>query len=122
MRQPVQPLIENPPLMAWIYLFIAGLFEIGWPVGLKLSQTPGRLLVGVILAVGCIAASGGFLWLAQRQIPIGTAYAVWTGIGAAGTFVVGIAVYGDAASAGRLVSVGLIIAGIIGLKLAHGSG
>ena len=122
MRQPVQPLIENPPLMAWIYLFIAGLFEIGWPVGLKLSQTPGRLLVGVILAVGCMAASGGFLWLAQRQIPIGTAYAVWTGIGAAGTFVVGIAVYGDAASAGRLVSVGLIIAGIIGLKLAHGPG
>ena len=122
MRQPVQPLIENPPLMAWIYLFIAGLFEIGWPVGLKLSQTPGRLLVGVILAVGCMAASGGFLWLAQRQITIGTAYAVWTGIGAAGTFVVGIAVYGDAASAGRLVSVGLIIAGIIGLKLAHGAG
>ena len=108
--------------MAWIYLFIAGLFEIGWPVGLKLSQTPGRLLVGVILAVGCMAASGGFLWLAQRQIPIGTAYAVWTGIGAAGTFVVGIAVYGDAASAGRLVSVGLIIAGIIGLKRAHGAG
>jgi quaternary ammonium compound-resistance protein SugE len=108
--------------MAWVYLIVAGLFEIGWPVGLKLSQTPGRLIVGVIVAVVCMAASGAFLWLAQRTIPIGTAYAVWTGIGAAGTFAVGIAFYGDSASALRLVSVGLIIAGIIGLKLAHGSG
>ena len=108
--------------MAWLYLIVAGLFEIGWPVGLKLSQTPGRLVLGVLIAVVGMAASGAFLWLAQRSIPIGTAYAVWTGIGAAGTFVVGIAFYGDAASAGRLVSVGLIIAGIIGLKLAHGSG
>ena len=108
--------------MAWVYLIVAGLFEIGWPVGLKLSQTPGRLIVGVIIAVVCMAASGAFLWLAQRTIPIGTAYAVWTGIGAAGTFAVGIAFYGDSASALRLVSVGLIIAGIIGLKLAQGPG
>lgn len=108
--------------MAWIDLIVAGLFEIGWPVGLKLSQTPGRLRVGVVIAIACMAASGGFLWRAQRQIPIGTAYAVWTGMGAAGTFVVGIAFYGDAASAGRLVSVGLIIAGIVGLKRAHGAG
>ena len=108
--------------MAWIYLIIAGLFEIGWPVGLKLSQTPGRFVLGVIIAVVCMAASGAFLWLAQRSIPIGTAYAVWTGIGAAGTFAVGIAFYGDSAGALRLISVGLIIAGIVGLKLAHGSG
>jgi quaternary ammonium compound-resistance protein SugE len=108
--------------MAWVYLIVAGLFEIGWPVGLKLSQTPGRLIVGVIVAVVCMAASGAFLWLAQRSIPIGTAYALWTGIGAAGTFIVGILFYGDSASALRLVSVGLIIAGIIGLKLAHGPG
>jgi quaternary ammonium compound-resistance protein SugE len=108
--------------MAWVYLIIAGLFEIGWPVGLKLSQTPGRLIMGVIIAVVCMAASGAFLWLAQRSIPIGTAYAVWTGIGAAGTFIVGILFYGDSTSALRLVSVGLIIAGIIGLKLAHSSG
>jgi quaternary ammonium compound-resistance protein SugE len=108
--------------MAWVYLIVAGLFEIGWPVGLKLSQTPGRLIVGVIVAVVCMAASGAFLWLAQKTIPIGTAYAVWTGIGAAGTFIVGILFYGDSAGALRLVSVGLIIAGIIGLKLAHGSG
>jgi len=108
--------------MAWLYLIVAGLFEIGWPVGLKLSQTPGRLIVGVIVAVACMTASGAFLWLAQRDIPIGTAYAVWTGIGAVGTFMVGIAFYGDSASAWRLVSVGLIVAGIIGLKLAHDPG
>ena len=108
--------------MAWLYLITAGLFEIGWPVGLKLSQTPGRLVFGLIIAIICMTASGGLLWLAQRDIPIGTAYAVWTGIGAAGTFIVGILFYGDSASAMRLVSVGLIIAGIIGLKLAHGSG
>ena len=96
--------------------------EIGWPVGLKLSQTPGRLMLGVTIAVVGMAASGALLWLAQRDIPIGTAYAVWTGIGAAGTFAVGILFYGDSASAGRLVSVGLIIASIVGLKLAHGAG
>jgi quaternary ammonium compound-resistance protein SugE len=108
--------------VAWLYLILAGLFEIGWPVGLKLSQTPGRLVVGVIIAIVCMAASGALLWLAQRTIPIGTAYAVWTGIGAAGTFMVGILFYGDSASAARLVSVGLIIAGIVGLKWAHGPG
>jgi quaternary ammonium compound-resistance protein SugE len=108
--------------MAWLYLLVAGLCEIAWPVGLKLSQTPGRLALGVIIAAVGMTASGALLWLAQRDIPIGTAYAVWTGIGAAGTFAVGIAFYGDSASAWRLVSVGLIVAGIIGLKLAHGSG
>ena len=108
--------------MAWFYPINAGLFEIGWPVGLKLSQTPGRLIVRVSVAVACMAASGAPLWLAQRDIPIGTAYAVWTGIGAAGTFLVGVLFYGDPASALRLVSVGLIVAGIVGLKLAHGSG
>ena len=107
--------------MAWFYLIIAGLFEIGWPVGLKLSQTPGRWILGVIIAVACMTASGAFLWLAQRTLPIGTAYAVWTGIGAIGTFVVGILYYGDSANAWRMVSVGLIVAGIIGLKLTHGA-
>ena len=100
--------------MAWLYLMAAGLFEIGWPVGLKLSQIPGRLIMGVIIAV--------VFWLAQKTIPIGTAYAVWTGMGAAGTFIVGILFYGDSAGALRRVSVGLIIAGIVGLKLAHGPG
>ena len=79
-------------------------------------------MVGVIIAVGCRAASGALLWRTQKTIPIGTAYAVWTGMGAAGTFIVGTLFYGDSAGALRRVSVGLIIAGIIGLKLAHGSG
>ena len=108
--------------MAWIYLITAGLFEIGWPVGLKLSQAPGRFLPGLAIAAICMGASGGFLWLAQKTIPIGTAYAVWTGIGAAGTFAVGILFYGDSASTLRLLSAALIVAGIIGLKLAHGAG
>jgi len=108
--------------MAWFYLIVAGLFEIAWPVGLKLSQTPGRLMLGVIVAAVGMTASGALLWLAQRDIPIGTAYAVWTGIGAAGSFGVGVLFYGDSTSVLRLVSVGLIVAGIVGLKLAHGSG
>lgn len=107
--------------MAWFYLIIAGLFEIGWPVGLKLSQRPGWMALGVMIAVVCMTVSGAFLWMAQRAIPIGTAYAVWTGIGAVGTFGVGIAFFGDSATALRLVSAGLIVAGIIGLKLAHGT-
>ena len=106
--------------MSWLYLVLAGLFEIGWPLGLKLSQTPDRLGPGLALAVVSMAVSGGLLWLAQKEIPIGTAYAVWTGIGAAGTFLVGVLYFGDSSSALRLASVGLILAGVVGLKLAHG--
>ena len=108
--------------MAWLYPIAAGLFEIGWPVGPKLSQAPGRLVPGAIVAVACMAASVALLWLAQKTIPIGTARAVWTGIGAAGTFLVGVLFYGDPAGALRPVSVGPIVAGIVGLKRAHGSG
>lgn len=106
--------------MSWIYLVVAGLFEIGWPLGLKLSQTPGRLGSGLALAVASMAVSGGLLWLAQKEIPIGTAYAVWTGIGASGTFLVGLLFFGDSSSVLRLASAGLIVAGVVGLKLAHG--
>ncbi|OLN26093.1 Quaternary ammonium compound-resistance protein SugE [Desulfovibrio sp. DV] len=105
--------------MAWIFLVVAGLFEIGWPVGLKLAQTPGRGLIGSVLAVVCMAASGVLLYLAQRDIPMGTAYAVWTGIGAAGAFVVGLTLYGDPASLPRILGVGLIVAGVVTLKLTH---
>lgn len=108
--------------MPWIYLLVAGLLEIGWPVGLKMSQRPGWMAWGIVIAVVCMAASGAFLWMAQRVIPIGTAYAIWTGIGAVGTFAVGIAFYGDSAAAMRLVSAGLIVAGIVGLKLTHTTG
>jgi len=105
--------------MSWLYLLGAGLFEIGWPVGLKLSQVPGQRALGLCIAIACMAFSGALLWLAQREITIGTAYAVWTGIGAAGTFLVGIAFYGDPASLGRYLGVILIIAGVATLKLAH---
>lgn len=105
--------------MSWLYLVCAGLFEIGWPVGLKLSQVPGQRALGLCIAIACMAFSGALLWLAQREITIGTAYAVWTGIGAAGTFLVGIAFYGDPASLGRYLGVMLIIAGVATLKLAH---
>ncbi len=103
--------------MSWIYLVLAGLLEIGWPVGLKMAQSPTSRISGILVAVSFMAASGFLLWLAQRQIPIGTAYAVWTGIGAAGTFLVGVMFYGDATSLVRFLGVGLIIAGVITLKL-----
>lgn len=105
--------------MAWIYLLFAGLFEIAWPVGLKMSQIPGKVLPGVALAAGGILTSGWLLWLAQKSIPIGTAYAVWTGIGAAGTFFTGILIYGETLSMGRVMAVSLIIGGVILLKLSH---
>ena len=105
--------------MAWIYLLLAGLFEIGWPVGLKMAQEVETRTTGILIAIGFMALSGLFLWMAQKQIPIGTSYAVWTGIGAAGTFFVGIYFYGDAGSLGRYLGIALIIAGVATLKLAH---
>jgi quaternary ammonium compound-resistance protein SugE len=105
--------------MSWIYLVFAGLFEIGWPVGLKMAQEPATRWAGIAVAVLFMFVSGVLLWLAQRQIPMGTAYAVWTGIGAAGTFLVGVLVYGDASSIPRYLGVALIIAGVVTLKLAH---
>ena len=104
--------------MAWLFLLLAGVCEIGWPIGLKLGgvDSIGRIL-WIVFAISCIGVSGGLLLLAQREIPMGTAYAVWTGIGAAGAFVVGILAFGDAVSATRIASAGLIIAGVIGLKM-----
>lgn len=104
--------------LAWIYLIIAGLFEIGWPLGFKLSQTTRFRALFIIAAVISMLISGLFLWLAQRDIPIGTAYAVWTGIGAAGTFLIGIIFFGDALGMMRLLSFVLIVIGVIGLKLS----
>ena len=104
--------------MSWAYLVIAGLFEIAWPIGLKLAQVGDRRAMGIALAVAGMAASGLFLYLAQREIAIGTAYAVWTGIGAAGTVLLGIALFDEPATLARLACIGLIVAGIVGLKLA----
>jgi quaternary ammonium compound-resistance protein SugE len=105
--------------MSWVYLIIAGLCEIGWPVGLKWAQEPGKTLLGVVAAVVAMAISGGLLFLAQKEIALGTAYAVWTGIGAAGTFLVGVWFFGEPGSLGRYLGAVLIIAGVVALKLAH---
>lgn len=102
----------------WFYLLLAALFEMSWPVGLKMAQGTGRALIGTAIAVVGMALSGVFLFLAQRTIPIGTAYATWTGIGAAGTFCIGIALYGDPANVGRILGVLCIIIGVVTLKLA----
>jgi quaternary ammonium compound-resistance protein SugE len=106
--------------MEWFYLLIAGIFEIGWPLGFKLSQInqEGKWL-WILLSVISMGLSGLFLWFAQRTIPIGTAYAVWTGIGACGTFLIGIIFFKDPATIVRMMSVLLIVIGIVGLKLAH---
>jgi quaternary ammonium compound-resistance protein SugE len=103
--------------MNWLVLVLAGLFEIGWPVGLKIAQAPENRWTGVAIAIICMFISGTMLWFAQRTIPIGTAYAVWTGIGAAGTFLVGVFVFGDATSLVRYLGIVLIIAGVAALKL-----
>ena len=105
--------------MAWVYLLLAGVCEIGWPIGLKLGWTEEGARPGwIVFAIVAMAVSGALLMWAQRVIPMGTAYAVWTGIGAVGAFTVGILAFGDAVSTMRIVSIGLIVAGIIGLKLA----
>ena len=105
--------------MNWIYLILAGIFEIGWPLGLKLSQTMPSKILGILIAIISMSLSGVFLWLAQKTIPIGTAYAVWTGIGAIGTLLIGIFYFGDSASFWRMFSALLIVIGIVGLKLAN---
>lgn len=105
--------------MSWVLLIAAGLFEIAWPVGLKWAQEPGKHVIGVVVAVVGMAISGALLFLAQRGIALGTAYAVWTGIGAAGTFVAGLWLFDDPSTLGRYLGVMLIIAGVVTLKLAH---
>lgn len=103
--------------MAWTMLVIAGLLEIGWAIGLKYTDGFTRW-VPSSLTIVAMAGSMWLLALALRSIPIGTAYAVWTGIGAAGTAVLGILLFAEPATALRLASIGLIVAGIAGLKLA----
>lgn len=105
--------------MGWIYLLLAGISEIGWPLGFKLADTmPKYHYPFLIFAVISMAISGYLLFMAQKTIPIGTAYAVWTGIGAIGTFAIGIIFFNDSTSFMRLCSVSLIIIGLVGLKLA----
>lgn len=101
--------------MAWTYLFIAGLLEIGWAIGLKYTDGFSRLWPSVA-TIACMIASFGFLAVALKTIPVGTGYAVWTGIGAAGTAILGMLVLGESKDLARLACLGLIIAGVIGLK------
>jgi len=104
--------------MAWVYLIIAGLLEIGWPLGIKYGWTDeGVRALPLSVAAVCMTASGALLLVAQQTIPMGTAYAVWTGIGAVGTFIVGLALFSEPATVARMLCVGLIAAGIIGLKV-----
>ena len=103
--------------MNWFILNIAGLFEIAWAIGLNYTEGFTRLwpTVGTVLAMGI---SVGLLGIAMKSLPVGTAYAVWVGVGAVGTAILGIVLFGESANAGRLVSLALILAGIVGLKLA----
>ena len=103
--------------MAWTLLIIAGLFEVGWAIGLKYTEGFTRFWPSVWTAAA-MAISVYLLAVAVRTLPIGTSYAVWTGIGAAGTALLGIVLLNESASAVRIASIGLIVAGIVGLKLA----
>jgi len=103
--------------MAWVILFFAGLMEICWAIGLKYTDGFTRLVPSV-LTLAAMTISVILLAIALKTLPVGTGYAVWTGIGAVGTAILGIVLFGDPATAGRLACIGLIVAGIVGLKLA----
>lgn len=102
--------------MAWLLLFVAGLLEVGWAIGLKYTEGFTRMwpTVGTVTAM---VLSVALLGVAMRTLPVGTAYAVWTGIGAVGTVILGIVLFGEPATAARLACVALIVSGIVGLKV-----
>ena len=102
--------------MNWLLLVVAGLLEVGWAVGLKYTEGFTRLVPSV-LTVAAIVVSLGLLGVALKSLPIGTAYAIWVGVGAAGTAIAGMLLFGESASAAKFMCLGLIVAGIVGLKL-----
>lgn len=106
--------------MSWLYLAIAGALEVVWAIGLKTTHGFTRPVPSVLTVVAMVAS---FYFLAQalRSLPVGTAYAVWTGIGACGTAALGIVLYGESAAPARLASIALIVLGILGLKLTSAS-
>ena len=104
--------------MNWIILVVAGLFEVGWAIGLKYTEGFTRLWP-TIWTIMAIIISLGLLGVAMKGLPVGTAYSIWVGVGAVGTVILGIVLLGESASMSRMISVGLIIAGIIGLKLSN---
>jgi quaternary ammonium compound-resistance protein SugE len=103
--------------MAWLLLVVAGLLEVGWAIGLKYTEGFTRPLP-TLATIAAMVASVGLLGVAMKTLPVGTAYAVWVGVGAVGTAALGMALFQEPATVGRLVSLGLIVAGIVGLKLA----
>ena len=102
--------------MAWVLLLVAGLFEVGWAIGLKYTEGFTRVWPSVF-TLAAMTASVVLLGMAMKSLPVGTSYAIWVGVGAVGTAILGIILFGESANAGRLVSLGLIVAGIVGLKL-----
>ncbi|MBO3277217.1 quaternary ammonium compound efflux SMR transporter SugE [Pseudomonas schmalbachii] len=104
--------------MSWIILFFAGLLEVAWAVGLKYTEGFSRP-IPTLLTILAMVASLGLLGLAMKQLPLGTAYAIWTGVGAVGTVLVGILLFGESMAPVRLLSVALILCGLVGLKLSH---
>ena len=103
--------------MSWVYLIIASIFEVGWPFGLKIATNSQYRIFWIIFAIVAMGLSGLFLYFAQKQIPIGTAYAIWTGIGASCTFLIGVYIFHDALNLMRALGVIFIITGVILLKL-----
>jgi quaternary ammonium compound-resistance protein SugE len=104
--------------MAWLLLIIAGLLEVGWAIGLKYTEGFTRVWPSV-LTLGAMVLSVVLLGVAMKSLPVGTSYAVWVGVGAVGTAILGMVLFGEPATTGRLASLGLIVAGIVGLKLAN---
>ena len=106
--------------MAWVLLLVAGLLEVGWAVGLKYTEGFTRPWPS-LFTLAAMVLSVVLLGIAMKSLPVGTSYAVWVGIGAVGTAILGMVLFGEAATAGRLASLGLIVAGIVGLKMASPS-
>ena len=113
----MSPSFAASPGMAWLLLLVAGALEVGWAIGLKYTEGFTRLWPSVFTGAAMVA-SVVLLGVAMKSLPVGTSYAVWVGVGAVGTAILGIVLFGEPATAGRIISLGLILAGIIGLKLA----
>ena len=105
--------------MSWLYLLIASIFEVGWPFGMKMASLSENKLGWIIFAIIAMALSGVFLYFAQKEISIGIAYAIWTGIGAVCTFLLGVWIFQDALSTMKIFGVSLIILGVILLEVSH---
>ena len=105
--------------MSWLYLLIAGIFEVGWPLGIKLASILPNKILWAIIAFVAMVLSGLFLFLAQKEIPMGTAYAIWTSIGVIGAFTIGVIFFNDGFSLIKMLGIILILSGVIILKLAH---